>query len=82
MAFLSMKLLVTGGAGFIGANAAHNFLKSGYKVRVLDDCSRAGVENNLKWLVNSHADRLEIIKADVRDEDVVRSAGSRALGGL
>lgn len=73
-----MKVLVSGGAGFIGANAAHKFLKSGYKVRVLDDCSRDGVENNLKWLANSHADRLEIIKADVRDEDAVR----RAVDGM
>ena len=32
-----MKILVTGGAGFIGANIAEGLLKRGYRARVLDN---------------------------------------------
>jgi len=43
------KILVTGGLGFIGFNAACYFAKNN-KVHVIDDCSRIGVEANIERL--------------------------------
>ncbi|MDB5911717.1 MAG: CDP-tyvelose-2-epimerase (CDP-paratose 2-epimerase)-like protein, partial [Ramlibacter sp.] len=59
--------LVTGGAGFIGSNLAHRLLTAGRRVRVLDNLSRPGVEQNLQWLRQQHGNLLEFVRADVRD---------------
>lgn len=45
-----MRVLITGGAGFIGCNTAKRFLDIGHEVIVLDNLSRLGSELNLKWL--------------------------------
>jgi CDP-paratose 2-epimerase len=68
------RALVTGGAGFVGTNVADRLLRSGVRVRVLDDLSRAGVEENLAWLRAQHGRRIEPLVGDVRDEDLVASA--------
>lgn len=39
-----MKVLITGGAGYIGSHAAHALIKSGYKVVVVDDLSQGHKE--------------------------------------
>ena len=44
------KILITGGAGFIGTNAVHYFAKKGWNVCLLDNLSRKGSEENLIWL--------------------------------
>ncbi len=44
------RILVTGGAGFIGCNAVRRFTDQGHKVAIYDDCSRAGSKKNLEWL--------------------------------
>lgn len=44
------RVLITGGAGFIGVNAAHRFLTEGWEVTVLDNLSRRSATINLKWL--------------------------------
>jgi CDP-paratose 2-epimerase len=41
------KILITGGAGFMGSNAALFFQKKGWKIFILDDFSRKGSKNNL-----------------------------------
>src|ERR1700687_3939630 len=40
-----MKLLVTGGAGFIGSHVAERSLNEGWKVSVIDDLSTGAMEN-------------------------------------
>ncbi len=59
-----MKILITGGAGFIGANTAKRFLDKGYDVIIFDNLSRRGTEWNLKWLQQNK--NLKFIKGDIR----------------
>jgi len=70
----SGPVLITGGAGFIGTNLADRLLAAGREVRVYDNLSRAGVEQNLQWLRETHGERLQIDISDVRDADRLRSA--------
>ncbi len=70
---MAKKILVTGGAGFIGTNLAAFLLKKGEKIRVFDNLSREGTEENLKWL-KSLEGNLEITIADIRDDKKVKEA--------
>src|SRR4051812_14070876 len=67
-------LLITGGAGFIGANLADRLLREGHSVLVLDNLSRSGVRDNLVWLRGRYPEQLEFIEGDVRDPRVVNEA--------
>jgi nucleoside-diphosphate-sugar epimerase len=44
------RWLITGGAGFIGANLATHLLERGDDVVIIDDLSRAGSELNAQFL--------------------------------
>ena len=59
------SILITGGAGFIGVNAARRFLDEGWKVAVVDNLSRRGGANNLEWLKEHGTFRFE--QKDIRD---------------
>jgi CDP-paratose 2-epimerase len=72
------RVLVTGGAGFIGSNLADRLAREGHDVLVYDALARAGVEQNLEWLKRSHPDRIESVTADVRDEDALSRAAHDA----
>ncbi len=61
-----MRTLITGGAGFIGANTANRLLEDGESVVILDNLSRPGSEKNLAWLQANHPD-VEFVKTDVRN---------------
>jgi CDP-paratose 2-epimerase len=66
-----MKTIITGGAGFIGCNAASRYLRRGEQVVVVDNLSREGVEKNLAWLRSQGS--LDFVKLDIRnDADVNR----------
>lgn len=67
-----MKVIITGGAGFIGSNAASRYLRRGDEVIVLDDLSRAGASHNLDWL--KRQGHLTFLKVDVRDSRKVSRA--------
>ena len=64
---MSKKVLITGGAGFIGTNAASYYLKKGYKIIVYDNLSRAGAKQNLDWLKNQKGNFI-FIKGDIRND--------------
>lgn len=70
-------ILITGGAGFIGTNLADRLLTSGERVIIYDNLSRAGVENNLKWLQSKHP-QVEIMVADVKDFFMLKRAVEEA----
>lgn len=61
------KILVIGGAGFIGCNLAKRFLDKGREVVVFDNFSRKGSEKNLEWLKESKG-KLEVVRADIRTD--------------
>jgi len=44
------KVLITGGAGFIGSNSALKFAKNGWQIHLIDNLSRKGCKINLKNL--------------------------------
>ena len=66
--------LITGGAGFIGANLAARLLARGGRVRLLDNLSRPGVERNLAWLQSAYGANVDVMIGDVRDAASVRQA--------
>jgi len=61
------RYLISGGAGFIGVNAAHHFAQRGHAVTVLDNFSRRGTEENAKWLVAQHP-AIRVVRADLRTD--------------
>ncbi len=65
-----MRLLVTGGAGFIGSTIARKALDEGNDVVVLDSLWRKGVEENLKRIPEA-----EFIKGDVRNREDIEKCG-------
>jgi len=60
-----MKVLITGGAGFIGSHLAEHLLAAGSSVRVLDNLSTGKREN-----LPVHQ-RLVFVQGDIRDRSLV-----------
>jgi UDP-glucose 4-epimerase len=63
------RMLVTGGAGFIGSHLAERLADLGHEVRVLDNFSTGRREN-----LASFAGRVEVVEGDIRDARVVAAA--------
>ena len=72
------RVLITGGAGFIGSNLADRLASAGHDVLVFDSLARPGVEDNLAWLRRQHPHRVASIIADVRDRAAIEDAAARA----
>lgn len=72
-----MKLLVTGGAGFIGANFVRYVLheRPDYSVTVLDKLTYAGNRENLAGLPE---DRFQLVEGDICDKEFVDRLVSEA----
>ena len=68
----SGRVLITGGAGFIGSNLAHHLLGVGQGVVLLDNLSRQGVERNLHWLRQVHGRRVQFAQLDICDSAALR----------
>ena len=72
-AYMSKKILITGGAGFIGSHLADELLTAGYEVRVLDNLSPQ-VHGPTQARPSYLAADVDLWVGDVRDRDVVRKA--------
>ncbi len=64
------KILITGGAGFIGSNLALKLIEQGNEVIVLDNLSEQihGKDVNKSYTYNMIKDKVKLIKGDVRDK--------------
>ena len=69
MGGLERRVLVTGGAGFIGSHLVDELVAGGATVSVLDDLS----SGDRRWL-DPHRERVRFIEGDVRDADACRAA--------
>ncbi len=66
-----MKTIITGGAGFIGCNAASRYLQRGHHVVIVDNLCRDGVQENLEWLRSQGS--LEFVRLDIRNSKELTS---------
>ena len=73
-----MKILIIGGAGFIGINAVYSFLQKGYEVEIIDNLSRKGSEYNLNRLQEKYKVPFENI--DIREADKLKEYFQRNNG--
>jgi len=64
-----MKVLITGGAGFIGSNAASRYLRRGADVVVIDNLAGPASALNLRWL--RPQGRLTFHQLDVREAGAI-----------
>ncbi|HEY0460509.1 MAG TPA: SDR family oxidoreductase [Pyrinomonadaceae bacterium] len=66
---ITTKVLVTGGAGFIGSNLADELIRQGAKVSIIDNLV-TGFRENLEEI----AGNFEFIEGDLNDDDALRKA--------
>lgn len=72
-----MKVLITGGAGFIGSNIALKLLKNGYSVTVLDTLSEqihGANPESTSPLYQKIKDKVDFIKGDVNNREDLKKA--------
>lgn len=64
-----MKILITGGAGYLGSVITENLLSKGYEVTVLDNL----MYNQTSSIIFSHNPNFEFIYGDVRDSELLEN---------
>src|SRR3954453_7760966 len=65
------RVLITGGAGFIGSHLADELLRLGYRVRILDDLSPQVHGDKVPSYLS---DGVELMVGDIRDRAAVQRA--------
>lgn len=69
------RILITGGAGFIGSNLANHLLDDGHELTIFDNLSRSGCKSNLTWLQEKYGSKaFHLIQADLCDFDELKKA--------
>jgi len=66
-----LRVLVTGGGGFIGSHPVDRLVRDGYRVRVVDNLSGGRVEN-IKHQLESRS--VELLVGDLKDPQVALKA--------
>jgi CDP-paratose 2-epimerase len=77
-----MRVLITGGAGFIGCNLAQAVVRAGHRVTLFDNLSRRGSEANLAWLRQTLGEgSFAFVQGDIRDYPSILAAaqGQQAI---
>jgi len=67
------RVLITGGAGFVGAHLTHRLVQDGYPVTVIDNMTRGRLSN-----LSDCLHRIRVVQADIRD----RAALAASMGGV
>lgn len=78
-----MRVLVTGGAGYIGSTAADILMSQGYEVSVFDDCSTGHADNvatGVTFIQGSLLNRGEIAQSLKGCDAVMHFAGKSLVG--
>lgn len=70
-----MKLLITGGCGFLGSNLATHALSQGIDLSVFDSLYRHGSQSNLQWLRSQG--RFDFVHGDIRNANDVQRVIAR-----
>jgi len=79
-----MKIVITGGAGFIGSHVAEYYATKNEEVIVFDNLSRAellGYETSnamYNWNYLKRYGNIELIKGDIRDAEKIKDAAKNA----
>jgi CDP-paratose 2-epimerase len=66
---MSKKVLIIGGAGFIGCNTAKYYLENNDEVFIMDNLSRDGTEHNIDWLRSNYS--FNFFETDIRNQKEV-----------
>ncbi len=61
------KILITGGAGFIGSHLAEALVNKGYDIIIVDDLSRGKSEN-----LHNIIDKIQFVKGDITDFELMQ----------
>lgn len=64
-----MNFLITGGAGFIGSNIAHELVEKGNNVKIIDNFATGKPEN-----IDDIRAKIEFIQGDIRDLDLLKNS--------
>lgn len=70
-----LKVLVTGGAGFIGSHLVERLIKDNHGVTVIDNLSNGSLRNIESWLDNEH---FSFIKGDLKEPQTSEKAAKDA----
>jgi len=62
------RILVTGGAGFIGSHLVDDLMNRGFNVRIVDNLSNGNAKNLERWMNSSE---FEFVQGDLKDQDIV-----------
>jgi len=68
---MAVKVLVTGGAGFIGSHIVDRLVVEGYDVRVIDNLT-TGSKDNIQGHLKSG--KVDLVEADIRNASAVKSS--------
>ena len=73
---VSLRILVTGGAGFIGSTLVDQLVGAGHSVTVIDNFSSGSAEN-LEQAREQAGSRLVIHDGDIRDAQTITTIGEK-----
>lgn len=69
-----MKVIITGGCGFIGVNVAIRHLEKQDEVIIVDDLSRKGTQNNLDYLNTKYKGQFDFYLVDITNPNKLHEA--------
>jgi UDP-glucose 4-epimerase len=71
-----MKILLTGGAGFIGSHIADVLLLNGYEIVIVDNLSTGKIDN-IKFLEDKFPNKIKFIQGDISEYEVFKKLNHR-----